>query len=100
MELLPQLLSAGLVLGLLAGCVWWLRAGRRPGGLLVLPRRGGGARSRRLETLERLALSPQPSLQLVRLDDREYLLALAGGGVKLLNVAARRPAVGAAGRGH
>jgi flagellar biogenesis protein FliO len=50
---------------------------------LTLPRRGQG----RLERLERLSLSPQHSLNLVRVGDRELLIAVHAGGCTLLEAA-------------
>jgi hypothetical protein len=49
---------------------------------------------RRLEVLERLALSPQTNLVLVRLDECEILIASAGGGCTVLEQ--RKTANGAA----
>lgn len=81
MELLQPLLAIALVFGLLLGARWALR--RR--GLLV-PAGLGRARkgSARLEVIERVALAPQHSLQLVRVADRALVIELHAGGCTLL----------------
>lgn len=81
MELLRQLAAIALVFGLLATALWALR---RRG---VLPR-PGFLRARkapgRLEAMERLALSPQHTLHLVRVADRALLIGAHSGGCTLL----------------
>lgn len=78
MELARQLLSVAAVLALAAVAAWRLR---RPAGLRLLePNR----RRRRLELVERLALSPHHTLCLVRLGGAELLLALSPGGCTLV----------------
>lgn len=76
-EWLRALLSIGLVLGL----VWLLRrrlTGRAGAWIGRRPRRA------KLEALERLALTPQHSLHLVRIGDRAVLIGAHAGGLSLL----------------
>ncbi len=80
MDILQQVAAVAVVLGLLAGALWWLR---RRGFAAMLP--VGRAAGRRLEPIERLALGPQHTLHLVRLDDRALLLAASPGGCVLLD---------------
>jgi flagellar biosynthetic protein FliO len=81
MELLRQMLALGLVFGLLGLAVWLLR---RKG----LVRLEGTARARkaprRLAALERLPLSPQHALHLVRVADRVLLIGVHSSGCTLL----------------
>ena len=79
MELLQQLAAAGAVIGLLAASLWWLR--RRGVAPAWRPRRGAG---RRLQAVERLPLSPQHSLHLVRMGQRALVLACSPAGCTLL----------------
>lgn len=80
--------AVGLVGALLAGALAWLR--RR--GLLRMA--GNGLhlrrRPRRLEMLDRLALTPQHSLHLVRLGNRTILLGRSPSGLALLDTAEGR----------
>ena len=93
MELAEQLLAVTAVLGLLCGSLWilkrkgWARAGLRR------PARSGQPR---LEVVDRLALTPQHSLHLIRLADRTLLVGLSPQGCNLLESApsAMSPAAG------
>jgi flagellar biogenesis protein FliO len=84
MEAMQQMAAVALVLALLGTSLWWLRRrgfagvtqGRRPG-------------ARRIESLERLALGPQHTLLLVRVDQSELLLALSPSGCWLVERCAR-----------
>jgi flagellar biogenesis protein FliO len=84
MELLYQLSAVALVFGLLAAALWVLR--RRglavPSGISRSRKSGG-----RLEQMERLALSPQHTLHLVRVADRALLIAAHAAGCTLLDAA-------------
>ncbi|MGO9096568.1 MAG: flagellar biosynthetic protein FliO [Bryobacteraceae bacterium] len=81
MELLRQLAAVGVVFGLLAAALWVLRRrGLASRGGILRPRKGSG----RLESLERLALSPQHTLHLVRVQDRALLIGAHSGGCTLL----------------
>jgi flagellar biogenesis protein FliO len=88
MELGRQYLGVAVVLGLLAATLWWLR--RR--GLSTWPaaRRGG----RRLESLERLPLSPQHTLHLIRAGESVVLLACSPGQCAVLWTMPRAQAEG------
>jgi flagellar biosynthetic protein FliO len=81
MELARQMLAVGVVFGLLAAALWALR---RRG----LVRARGAARandgSPLMEVVDRLALSPQHSLHLVRLADRLLVVATHSGGCSVL----------------
>jgi len=90
MDVMGQMAAVAAVLGLLGGALWWLR--RRGLATLAIGRR----RSRRkLELVERLPLSPQHSLHLVRLGETMLLVAASPGGCRLIE---RCP--GAAGPGR
>jgi flagellar protein FliO/FliZ len=81
MELLRQLAAIALVFGLLAGALWALRRrGLLPRAGILRARRVSG----RLEAIERLALSPQHTLHLVRVADRALLIGAHAGGCTLL----------------
>lgn len=81
MEILTQFVSVFLVLGLLGAAVWWLR-GQRCAPALFQTRRAGDQRL--LQGLDRLSLSTQHSLHLVRFADRVLLVAVHTGGCRLL----------------
>lgn len=77
-----QMLAVALVAALLAGTLLWLRRkgfGGTAGKLL------GIRRPRRLEMLDRLSLTPQHSLHLVRLGNRTLLLGRSPSGLALLD---------------
>lgn len=71
---MAQMVSVAGVLALLAATLWWLR---RRGLALALPRR---ANRRWLEAVERLPLSPQHSLHLIRLGGQALLLVCSPAG--------------------
>jgi flagellar biosynthetic protein FliO len=81
MDILRQALAVGLVLGLLAAALWLLRrqglAGWRGP---RLSRRAAGL----MAPIERLSLSPQHSLCLVRVGERALLVAVSSAGCSLL----------------
>ena len=83
MEILTQVLSAILVIGLLAQAVWALRRGDF-GWLRIAGRKH--RQDRLLESLERLSLSPHHTLHLVRVGGGSILVALHSGGCTLLEV--------------
>jgi flagellar biogenesis protein FliO len=78
---IQQMLAVLTVMGLLFGSLQWLR--RR--GLAHL-RTGVGLRkrSRRLELLEKLPLTAQHSLHVVRMDGRSLLIGVSPSGCALL----------------
>jgi len=79
MEVIEQTMAVAAVLALLLGTLWWLR--RRGLAAVGLRRKRG---RRRMETLERLALGPQQTLHLVRLQGRVLLLASSPAGCALI----------------
>jgi flagellar biogenesis protein FliO len=73
-----QYLGVAVVLGLLGAALWWLR---RRGYAAVMPGRRAG---RKMETIERLPLSPQHTLHLVRIGGTALLVACSPAGCVLL----------------
>ena len=63
--MLGSIASVALVLGLLAGLLWWLR---RVAG-------GGGAAGRHIRVIETVSLGPNRSLHLVKVGGRGLLIA-------------------------
>jgi len=82
MEMIGQLTAVSGVLVLLLAVLWWLRR-RGYARMTAFPVLARG-NCRRLERLERVALSPQHTLHLVRLGDRALLVAASPGGCSLL----------------
>lgn len=76
--MIEQMLAALAVLALLGAMLWWLR--RKGMAAPLLPRKSG----RRLELLERLPLSSQHSLHLVRVAERALLVAVSPSGCAVL----------------
>ena len=90
METIPQLLAVCGVLALLLTTVLWLR--KRGLATLALP----GLRTtgtRKLELVERLSLTAQHSLHLVRVDNRTLLIGVSPTGCSLLETPAPAGAV-------
>ncbi len=81
MELIRELAAVALVFGLLALSLWLLR-----GKTGLKWKRAGKPRGHPpgLESLDRLALSPQHALHLVRAADRVLILVTHAGGCTLL----------------
>lgn len=79
MEWLRALASIALVLGLAMALRWWAARVRAP---RLAGRRRGAAR--RLEALDRLALTAQHTLHLVRVGDRALLISVHPAGCSLL----------------
>ena len=82
MEEIQQVLGVVMVLALLGGSLWWLR---RKGLAQFAVRGPGGGKTRSMKVVERLALSPQHSLYLVRVADRTMLIAASPGGCSILD---------------
>lgn len=82
MEAIQQVLSVVVVLALLGGSLWWLR---RKGLAQFALKGGGGGKVRSMKVIERLALTPQHSLHLVRMEDRTILIAASPGGCSILD---------------
>jgi flagellar biogenesis protein FliO len=78
MELLQQLAAVALVLALLGTALLLLRRKH-----FIFPRRDG---SRQLEIVERVALSPQHSLALVKVSGRMMLVGTGPGVCEIRNV--------------
>jgi flagellar biosynthetic protein FliO len=81
MEPLQQLWVVVVVLGVLCGGLWLLK---RKGWAQTALRRTGDDGRPRLEILDRLPLTPQHSLHLVRWADRTLLIGLSPSGCNLL----------------
>ena len=79
--MMQQMLAVFGILGLMIGLLQWLRrrglAHLRSG---IVRRKAG----RRLELLERLPLTPQHSLHIVRMDGRSLLIGVSPSGCALL----------------
>ena len=91
MEMTESMPALAGVLAVLAAALWWLR---KKGVVRFRPH--AHRVPRRLQSIERLALSPHHALHLVRLDDRAILVAQSPSGLVLLenpeNVAPRTKA--------
>lgn len=81
MEPIRQTLSVFLVLALLGGSLYWLR---RKGVARFGLGRTGRANTRRMQSIERLPLTPQHSLHLVNVAGRILLIAVSPGGCSVL----------------
>jgi flagellar biogenesis protein FliO len=82
MDSLQPMLAVLFVLGLLGGTLYWLRSrGIARFGVKGLGRGG----ERRMQSLERLPLTPQHSLHLVSVGGRTLLIAVSPGGCSLLD---------------
>ncbi len=95
MEIVRQLLAVLLVFAALGAAVWALRKNGSGGwsGLSALKRKKTG----RLETIERVALSPHHALHLVRFGERALLIASHNAGCTLLESAPWRETGGETG---
>jgi flagellar biosynthetic protein FliO len=78
MDFVQQLAGVVLVFALLGVLVWYAK-----GRSFALPIRF--TRPRRMEILERLALSPQHSLHLINVDGRTILIGVSPGSCQLLD---------------
>jgi flagellar biogenesis protein FliO len=83
MDLLPQLAAVALVLALLGAALWLLQRNRLSSLISLSPRRAG---PRQLEVVERVALSPQHSLALVRVNGAMVLVGTGPGVCEIRNV--------------
>jgi flagellar biosynthetic protein FliO len=82
MDLAEQITMVLAVFALLGALLWFLKR-RGLASLSLAPRRGGNAR--RVEVLERVSLTPQHALHLVRVSDKVLLIGTAPSGCTLLN---------------
>jgi flagellar biogenesis protein FliO len=81
MEGIQEALMVVAVLVLLGGTLFWLRSK----GIAQFGVRGGtGGGKKRMQSVERLVLTPQHSLHLVRVGNRVLLLAVWTGGCSVL----------------
>jgi flagellar biogenesis protein FliO len=81
MELLRQMMAVGLVFGLLGAALWWLRS-KNMAGMPVF--RGVRRGPRPMESIDRLALTAQHSLHLVRVGNRCLLISASPTGSTLV----------------
>jgi flagellar biogenesis protein FliO len=81
MELSEQLMAVVMVLTILGGGLWLLK---RKGLVQTSLRRSGQPGVPRLESLNRLALTPQHSLHLIRAGDQTLLIGISPGGCALI----------------
>jgi flagellar biogenesis protein FliO len=86
MDVLRQVASVLTVLALLGAALWGLR-GRRAAALGWWRR--SEARSKSLQSIDRLALSPQHSLHLVEIEGRQLVVATHPRGCTLLTEIAK-----------
>jgi flagellar biogenesis protein FliO len=82
MQLSEQIGMVLLVFALLGGLMWFTKK-RGLAAFTVGPRRGGNMR--RMEVLERVSLTPQHALHLVRVAERTVLIATAPSSCTLLD---------------
>jgi flagellar biogenesis protein FliO len=82
MESLQQVGTVLFVLGLLGGTLFWLRSkGLARFGVKGMGRGG----SRQMQSIERLPLTPQHSLHLVKVAGKVLLIAVSPGGCSVLD---------------
>ena len=81
MEILQQAFPICAVLGLLGASLWFLK---RKGIVHLRALPGFPRKARRLEVIERLQLTPQHAICLVRMNKRTILIATAPAGCHLL----------------
>jgi flagellar biogenesis protein FliO len=82
MEAIQQTLVVVFVLGLLGATLYWLRSKGIAGFTTKAVGRGG---TRRMQSIERMALTPQHSLHLVNVSGRVLLIAVSPGGCSVLD---------------
>jgi flagellar biosynthetic protein FliO len=83
-ESIQQTIVVFFVLALLGGTLYWLR--RRGLAQFSFPSKPGSG-SRKIQLVERLPLSPQHSLHLVRVGGRELLIGVSPAGCTVLDQA-------------
>lgn len=81
MEMLQQITMVFVVFALLGGMLWLLRG--KGLASMRFARKNSGA-GKQLEIIERLPLTPNHSLHLIRVADRALLIGVAPGGCTLL----------------
>jgi flagellar biogenesis protein FliO len=99
MDVLRQVFSVLLVFSLLGAVLWALRRGGRVSfqGLIGrgLARKRGLTNTRAIVAVERLVLTPQHTLHVVRVNGRELILATHPQGCTLVDTSAAERARGA-----
>ena len=83
MEQLQGIFSALAVLMLLGGALFFLR--NKGMARFQMPNVRGASTTRKLQSIERLALSAQHSMHLVRVGDREVLVVISPSGCSLVD---------------
>jgi flagellar biogenesis protein FliO len=81
MDLARQLLAVLFVLGLLAAALWWLR---KKGGVRLPGGAGRGGRQRHVVLVEKMSITPQHALHLIRIADRALLVGTGPSGCGLI----------------
>ncbi|HJT88771.1 MAG TPA: flagellar biosynthetic protein FliO [Bryobacteraceae bacterium] len=81
MESVQQALGVLFVLALLGATLWWLRRKGMAQFAFKAPAMG---RRKSIQVIERLALTPQHSLHLVRVADKTMLIAASPSGCSIL----------------
>lgn len=96
MEMFQQLLVIAVVLGGLCALVWFLKRKGFAYSSRAYSRMGrkNGNGGPRLEVIDRLALTPQHSLHLVKLADRTLLIGLSPSGCNLIETGKVEAALG------
>jgi flagellar biogenesis protein FliO len=82
MEVLQQIAAVLFVLGLLGAALYW---SRNRGFVSFGAKAIGRASSRRMKSLERLVLTPQHSLHLVKVGERVMLIAVSPGACSVVD---------------
>jgi flagellar biosynthetic protein FliO len=88
MPILQPALSVLLVLSLLGGALWWLRRKGMASFKFSSPALN---KRKSIRVVERLALTPQHSLHLVKVEERTLLIAASPAGCSLLESLAGPP---------
>ena len=83
MDVIGQFAAVGGVFALLFAALWWLRR-RGSAGIAGLAQLAFRPERRRLERMEKLVLSPQHTLHLVRLGETALLVAASPSGCSLI----------------
>jgi len=81
MDMIQPLAAVVLVLALLGGALWLLK--RRGAASFQLPRMARGP-ARQMEVVERVALSAQHALHLVKVGERSFLVSTSPGACGLV----------------
>jgi flagellar biogenesis protein FliO len=80
MDLAQQFIVVFFVLATLCGALWWLKANGWAQVRSPFPSQG----NKQLQVIERLALSPQHSVQIIRVSQKLLLVAISPAGCQLL----------------